>query len=839
MGSPVATERLKAACGLLSAGGARGTGFLVSPELLLTCHHVVRDAITSRIVVRFRHGPQEAMLELVDEANDCALLRLKTPVAASDALPLLLASAAAVRGAAWDGYGFPAATGQAGLLIEGHIQDPSGQDLALRRALVLRSANITAGSRLHGFSGSPVLVDGAVIGQMRQIVPDAAGGAQFSIVFACPASILAELAQQRVTLPAARSTLGDRGWTDPPGPPSVFHVPQALHSHFTGRQDTLDALEQTLAATPIVALWGLGGMGKTQTALALAQRVAAQSPSTAVLWVSGDSASQFLHGLFELGKPLSRAGRLRVPYDERDATTVQKSVLDYLEQAADYLLICDNVDAPLSLRPVWPQRFGGRLLLTSRSYDVRRLGAVVIELGKLPEEDARRYLGDCHPPRGAGEQEALAQLAHELDGLPLALAQAAAFLSEHQSRYADYLHQYRKQHLDLLEQGLPLGYPRSVATTWAMSLAEVERCDPASIELLKLCALLDPNAIPEELLARSLPHDDHDDALALDRALKPLLNHSLIQRDREGRLVSMHRLVRHALLHHMEENEQRRLASTLATYLDALFPHVRYENWSQCRRLQPHILQLLVHDERLGLFERTAARAFEQAGYFLGEQGQHAAAEALFRRALLICEKTLGAEHPSYAASLNSLARFLRGLGRLDEAEQLCRQAMTIWERALGPEDPKVAFALNNVGMILHARRKLDEAEPLLRRALQLRERCYPADHLSISYSLHNLGQLLVERGERAEAERLLRRAVAIREQQMAPGNPEVARALQSLGSLLLSMDRHQEAEPFLHRALQIQERAFPAENPQLQVTRRAIEELQARRGRAGGSEVR
>lgn len=827
MGKPAtATQRLKAACALLEAGDARGTGFLVTPVYLLTCYHVVREVGDGRVVASFPHGQKEAAIELIDAVNDCALLRLAQPVAPDEAQPLPLATAAAAKGCAWEGYGFPAVTGQAGLLIDGQLQDPSGLDPGLRQAVVLRSANITAGAWLHGFSGSPVVVDGAVVGQMRQIIPDATGGAQLAVLYACPAGSLADLLRQRVELSSIAPS--QPGRSQPVAArrtaQAVFDIPLPLHPHFTGRQHTLQALRQALAERPMVALWGLGGMGKTQTAVAFAHLYADENPNAAVLWLAGESASAFALGLSALGRPLWRAGHLDKPYDDRDPATVRQAVLDYLEHAADYLLICDNVDAPQSLKDVWPRRFGGRILLTSRSREVHRLGAVIIELGKLPEAAARAYLGACHPPGSPEEQQSLAELAQEFDGLPLALAQAAAFLTEHQSRYGDYLRQYRKQRLELLEQGLPADYPRSVATTWAMSVAELERLAPPSVELLKLCAMLHPDAIPEELLVWSLPKQD--DALALDRRLKPLLNHGLVQRDRDNRLLSMHRLVHEALQQRLDESEQQRLAGAMAAYLDASFPFVQYENWQLCRRLLPQAAQLSEYVERFALFAMAAARPLEQAGYFLGEQGQYAAAEPLLRRALLIREKALGLAHPDYATGCNSLGRFLREQGRLDEAEPLCQTALTIWEQTLGPEHPRVAFGLNNMGKLLHARGQLDAAEPLLRRALRMRENAYPAEHASITYSLHNLGWLLYEQGKLAEAEPLLRRAVAVREKILDPGHPELALALRSLGVLLTARGEHHEAERLLQRALLIQESALPASHPQLQATRLALKAL-------------
>lgn len=184
--------RFKSACAQVAAGDARGTGFLVAPTAVLTCHHVVRGApAPSPVQVEFAHGCYQAVVESVDEAQDCALLRLSQPV--TEVAPLALARELPAGDAAFASYGFPAATFSSGLLLRGRIQDRAGEDLARRASVVLFSPQITSGAALQGFSGSPVLSGGVVVGQLRQIIPDGQQGAQFGIVYACPVAALAQL----------------------------------------------------------------------------------------------------------------------------------------------------------------------------------------------------------------------------------------------------------------------------------------------------------------------------------------------------------------------------------------------------------------------------------------------------------------------------------------------------------------------------------------------------------------------------------------------------------------------------------------------------------------------
>src|SRR5207237_2840473 len=86
------------------------------------------------------------------------------------------------------------------------------------------------------------------------------------------------------------------------------------------------------------------------------------------------------------------------------------------------------------------------------------------------------------------------------------------------------------------ESGLVPHHPDSVATTWSLAFKNVERANPAAIELMRLCAFLAPDAIPEELISEGVPHlgpvlePVAADRLKLNAALAELLRHSLVRR---------------------------------------------------------------------------------------------------------------------------------------------------------------------------------------------------------------------------------------------------------------------------------------------------------------------
>jgi tetratricopeptide (TPR) repeat protein len=196
-------ERLKQASVFLrSPDGSTGSGYLVAPNRVATAWHVVRSWEKSeryQVIVGIdpRHISQAELINR-DEGADAALLALDPSV---DNAPLPIATTGLVRNAKWDGYGYPAVANKIdqppGLSIDGHVQDPSTRTDRDAKAVLLYSEKIAAGtaSPLHGFSGSPVTVDGAVIGHMVKHIGDTDDPARaaYGYVYACPIAAVAAL----------------------------------------------------------------------------------------------------------------------------------------------------------------------------------------------------------------------------------------------------------------------------------------------------------------------------------------------------------------------------------------------------------------------------------------------------------------------------------------------------------------------------------------------------------------------------------------------------------------------------------------------------------------------
>jgi hypothetical protein len=116
---------------------------------------------------------------------------------------------------------------------------------------------------------------------------------------------------------------------------------------FTGRELVLAQLEESLAAQGRAALSGLGGMGKTQTALEYAYRHLEEYSH--VFWVTADSQKSLVSGYLVVG------GLLQLPEaNAPDKTVVVDAVRNWLSSHAGWLLILDNADDLVMTRAFIP-----------------------------------------------------------------------------------------------------------------------------------------------------------------------------------------------------------------------------------------------------------------------------------------------------------------------------------------------------------------------------------------------------------------------------------------------------------------------------------------------------
>src|SRR5947209_3802411 len=481
--------------------------------------------------------------------------------------------------------------------------------------------------------------------------------------------------------------------------PAIWNVPIRRNPFFTGREDILERLHTLLHSSPtagtrVQAISGLGGIGKTQTAIEYAYRY--RDEYQAVFWVKADTA-QTLHS-----DVVALASLLHLPEQgEQNQQRVVTAVKHWLEAHTDWLLILDNVE-DLALVGDLVTGQGGHVLLTTRS-QVTGTYAQRLELAKMEPEEAALFLlrrakiirsGDSLEAAYQADQEAVLEVAELFDGLPLALDQAGAYIEETGCSLSDYFDRYRRSRTGLLSRrgSLLTDHPESVNATFTLSFEKVERACPGGAELLQLCAFLDPDAIPEEMIREGASElgpilgPIAADPFELDDVIAELRRTSLLQRDADAKMLSMHRVVQAVVKSRMGEQMRHIWAERALRLVHRVFPAPTFEMWPRCQRYLPHALtcaRVLLQQNILVL---EAAQLLLRVGNYLVDRGWSQEAESLLQRVLSIREQLLGAEHLDVVECLHSLGWLYAGQRRYREAEPFFQRVLHIQELMLGPE---------------------------------------------------------------------------------------------------------------------------------------------------------
>lgn len=622
---------------------------------------------------------------------------------------------------------------------------------------------------------------------------------------------------------------------EPPCQPdsNVLHQRNSL---FTGREDVLSHLYDTLikgkagTSTLPQVLVGLDSIGKTQIAVEYAYRYGRNYQS--ILWAKADSRKTLVSDFVAI------ADLLNLPEKNvQDQNLAVAAVRSWMEDHTDWLLIFDNVDNLGMVSDFIPSTSKGHILLTTQVPTTARIAQRVNIDGMDPEEGAllllrlANVLAPEAPLASASESDRITaiEMSQVMDGLPLALELAGAYIRETHCGLAGYMDRYSRKCTDLQKWRSETApdYPESVATTCVLTLEEIKRTNSAAVELLHLCAFLYPDAIPQEIITEGfndfirVPQLDAANPFTLDSALNELLTYSLVRpaavhHTSDAGTLTIHRLVQAILRDEMDKEPHREWAERTTRVVNYVFPHVKFSTWERCERYLPHAQVSAECIKQWDIVVPEAVQLLHRAAYYLKERGQYPQAESLSIQALKIQEKVLGLEHLDVAQSLDHLAEIYHVQSKYSEAESHYQRALAIRERALGPNAADVAQSLNNLATLYNDRGRYSEAEPLFKRALDIREQVLGLSHPDVATSLNNLALLYRTRGKYDKAEPLFKRALNIREQTLKPIHPDRATSLNNLATLYSSQGRYAEAEPLFEEALAIDKEACGLNHPNL-----------------------
>ncbi|KAL8827649.1 MAG: hypothetical protein Q9191_003062 [Dirinaria sp. TL-2023a] len=546
---------------------------------------------------------------------------------------------------------------------------------------------------------------------------------------------------------AYSSSVPDGHWF----PRAVQLTGLSVTGHFVDRDPEMEAIERhllpkkTQIGRKIYILYGLGGIGKTQLAIAHARKH--QHAYSAILWVNGNSRDTVLQSLSAFGRRAgvdgvleSTAHAAQQPLDmEVEAAAVLRWLA--LEGNHRWLMIFDNVDRDVQSSEEDTQAFKftsflppadhGSVLITTRLHSLRGMGqSTEVGIFKLDQaQELLSYHSGLHSSSHGkisitSEAENtspvtyfadMTKLIQRLGCLPLALVQAGIYMYQTKTGCSKYLDLYKASWTQLTAETPRLqDYENgSIQTTWMISYEHVRQSNRVAGKLLQLWGYLDRQDIWYELFLRGRKGcpEEFDwlqklagSEIVFKRVMKSLLDYSLIESHGDRESYSVHPVVHDWCTETISHGQDDLMLAALTIVGTAAPGHAEAEYWLLEQRLLPHvdrcIQQINDLEEPHRLESAEAVDAFGNLGLLYKDQSKHAEAEKMYQRALNGYEKAWGSDHTSTLGTVNNLGVLYTDQGKHAEAEKMYRRALDGYMNARGSNHLNTRLIARNLALL-------------------------------------------------------------------------------------------------------------------------------------------
>jgi len=401
------------------------------------------------------------------------------------------------------------------------------------------------------------------------------------------------------------------------------------------------------------------------------------------------------------------------------------------------------------------------------------------------------------------------KLVQRLGYLPLALVQAGTYMRETKTGCSKYLDLYEASWSQLAAETPRLrDYENgSIQTTWTISYDRIRHGNRTAAKLLQIWAYLDHQDVWYELFCRGRDGCQEWDWLQelasseihFKRVMKSLLAYSLIESHQHTESYSIHPVVHDWCTETISCGKGDLMVAALIVVSTAAPDHSEAEYWLSQPRLLPHADRCVRHIDDSDVLDQLrsvdASYALNNLGLLYADQGKHAEAEKMYRRALDGKEKAWGPDHTSTLDTVNNLGLLYANQGKHAEAEEMYRRALDGFEKAWGPDHTSTLDTVNNLGNLYADQGKHAEAEKMYRRALDGYEKAWGPDHTSTLVTVNNLGALYADQGKHAEAEKMYRRALDGYEKAWGPDHTSTLDTVNNLRLLNANQGEHMKVE--------------------------------------------
>ncbi|KAK2782650.1 hypothetical protein FQN53_009666 [Emmonsiellopsis sp. PD_33] len=609
-------------------------------------------------------------------------------------------------------------------------------------------------------------------------------------------------------------------------PERRWMVPFLRNPQFVGRKNEIERVEDLILqpdGPAKIAISGLGGVGKTQVVLELAYRMRHKYAGLSIFWIPCTSYESVEQAYTSIA---SAIGIQCV-----EVAKTKERVRDHLNEktSGKWLLIFDNADdmdmwikgsdATPALKNFLPQNEQGHMIFTSRNRKLatKLASSHVVSVDELDEQTGVQFLKRSLIDSDLVEdRNTTIALLEQLTFLPLAIAQAAAYINENSTGLTEYLELLQGQESDAVEilsedfedEGRYRSLQNPVVTTWLISFQQIQRLNELAANYLSLMACINPRDIPRSLLPQSKSKKESLDAIGLLKAYS-----FIAEQDKSGSLA-LHRLVRLATRNWLrKENQFTQWISKTADRLNETFPYDNHKNRKLWREYLPHALSL-IGELQFQTQQDKYTELLHTVASCIALDGRYNAAAAMFEKIVRIREREYGNTNISTLNSRNGLVLAYTNQGQWKKAEELGIQVLEIRKQVLGLEHPDTLISMNNLASTYNKQGQWKKAEELGIQVLDASKQILGLEHPDTLTSMHNLASTYIKQGQWKKAEELGIQALEIRKQVLGLNHPDTLISMSGLASTYDMQGQWKKAEELGIQVLETRKQVLGLEHP-------------------------
>ncbi|KAF2963290.1 hypothetical protein GQX73_g10280 [Xylaria multiplex] len=520
------------------------------------------------------------------------------------------------------------------------------------------------------------------------------------------------------------------------------------HTHTTRMFDRVDVFLQlddlldrkTGSALCSVAMHGLGGIGKSTIASSYLERKYNENIYDICLWVRGETELSLQQSFTEIALRMKLPGARHQQHDEnlvlvqdwlQSTGALRHLIIKGYESNAHlvykWLIVYDNVEDAETIMPYWLRSIPGKAIITTRNrslaFEPASFGLEVTSWdGQMGCQFLFFLLRNSVARDTEAEEHSALALSQRLSGHALALQHMATLI--HSGRFSIeefmtmYLSDPRRAHAS-----------DELTALWDFSFRSL---DKESFALLGVLSFLMPDQIPQEIFehreSNQLPEGLKfcSDNFSLSAAISKLLKLALIKRDRDMRILSIHRVVQAQFKGFLSTQQRWNNFYRTVDLVRHVFPRENttagqlYDVWEACNTYAPHVINLkdCFNEEHAGANSKTLkvtssfCELLADCGRYMYETNALKDCEALCQANLAAIEsmEDVSQKNDLKATVLSHLSQMYESLGNAEQSIELAKEGYQI---RLSEETRKYLFLCHtcqNLGFMCNTANRHQEA---------------------------------------------------------------------------------------------------------------------------------